>query len=107
MPNVKLNVIPNEMPNVMPDEPLKCKQCLLRDMQGKEADYYQSVLKYRKTLDVNHGVEDLIYEERLSACTKCDALVNGVCKHCGCFVEMRAALQKNKCPNPGKNLWHL
>ena len=74
-------------------------------MQGKEAEYYQSVLKYRKTLSTEEGISDEAYEKRLVACLGCNALTNGTCTHCGCFVEMRAALSKNKCPNPTGDLW--
>ena len=30
---------------------------------------------------------------------ECDNLINGMCKICGCFVEMRAAVKKNYCPD--------
>ena len=86
-------------------ETVLCRQCLLRDMQGKEAEYYESVIRYRKTLDDKTGVSDNIYEERLAACIACDSLNNGTCLHCGCFVEMRAALKKMRCPDPGGKKW--
>ena len=86
-------------------ETVICRRCLLRDMQGKEAEYYESVLKYRKTLDEITGVSDTVYEERLTVCIACDALQNGTCFHCGCFVEMRAALRKMRCPDPNGDRW--
>ena len=85
----------------------QCKRCLLRDMQGKEAEYYESVLKYRKTLSKKDGVSDAVYEERLAACLACDALVGGTCKHCGCYVEMRAAAKKMRCPDPESDRWAI
>jgi len=76
-------------------------------MVGKEAEYYQSVLKYRKSLNEKQGVPDDVYEKRLEACLGCDALINGTCTHCGCFVEMRASLRKMKCPSPQGNKWEI
>jgi len=74
-------------------------------MQGKEADYYKNVIKYRKSLDNIQGVCDDEYEKRLSSCLNCNALTNGTCAHCGCYVEMRAALKKMQCPHPEGNRW--
>ncbi len=83
-----------------------CRRCLLADMQeGKEAEYYQSVLRYRKSLPSREGVTDDEYNTRLSACRACDALVNGMCSHCGCYVEMRAAAKRMCCPKPGGGCW--
>lgn len=82
-----------------------CRRCLLQDMQGKEAEYYQSVLRYRSSLPAAKGVTDAEYEKRLAACRTCDALVNGTCSQCGCYVEMRAASRRMACPMPGENRW--
>jgi hypothetical protein len=82
-----------------------CKRCLLQDLPGKEADYYQSVLRYRKSLPPKQGVTDEVYEQRLAACMDCDELVNGMCAQCGCYVQMRAAAKKMDCPHPGGSLW--
>ena len=37
-------------------------------------------------------------EERLSVCKQCDYLNAGMCKACGCYVEMRAAMKARICP---------
>ena len=39
-----------------------------------------------------------LYEERLSVCKECDMLLTGMCRSCGCYVELRAAVTKNYCP---------
>jgi len=38
------------------------------------------------------------YERRLSKCTECERLADGMCRACGCYVELRAAKTSNKCP---------
>ena len=39
------------------------------------------------------------YERRLSKCRECDHLLSGMCRICGCFVEMRAAIVVRHCPD--------
>ena len=39
------------------------------------------------------------YRRRLEVCKSCDSLENGMCRECGCFVELRAAARKNYCPS--------
>jgi len=89
----------------MTDKTALCRRCLLQDLNGEEADYYQSVLRYRKSLSQKQGVPDEVYESRLNSCLACDELVNAICKQCGCYVQMRAAAGKMKCPHPGGNRW--
>jgi len=49
-------------------------------------------------LDVDIKSPDVLYEERLSICIECDMLLAGMCRKCGCYVELRAAVTKNYCP---------
>lgn len=74
-----------------------CKKCLL-DKLFEEKEY-QHLQDYIKNLDEYIKTEDKEYKERLGICMKCDNLINGMCKICGCFVEMRAAVKKNHCPD--------
>ena len=74
-----------------------CKKCLL-DKLFEEKEY-KHLQDYIKNLDEYIKTEDKEYKERLGICMKCDNLINGMCKVCGCFVEMRAAVRKNYCPN--------
>ena len=51
-------------------------------------------------------VPDETYEQRLDCCAACEYLREGVlCAWCGCFVQFRARLKNNFCPNPKGNLW--
>lgn len=79
-------------------EPLRiCKKCLLKDME--ENEYYESVAEYVSLLAPEVKASEELYEKRLAICKECDRLVSGICRSCGCFVEMRAAVEKNRCPS--------
>jgi hypothetical protein len=74
-----------------------CKRCLLDKLfEEKEYEHMQD---YIRNLDKDIKTEEKEYKERLNLCMQCCNLVNGMCKICGCFVEMRAAVKKNYCPN--------
>lgn len=75
----------------------RCRKCLTRDMAGKEA-YFRSLREYIENLDPEIRVSDTIYEERLSVCRQCDLLLDGMCRSCGCYVELRAAVARRSCP---------
>lgn len=77
-----------------------CKKCLLREM--KESEYFHNMYEYIEALDSEIRTPEALYEERLSSCKECDHLMNGMCRICGCFVEMRAAAVKNYCPGTPK-----
>ncbi len=73
-----------------------CRKCLTRDMD--RAEYFQNLHDYIAGLDEELKVEEPLYEKRLSLCKECDLLLDGMCRACGCFVELRAAMKKNACP---------
>ena len=73
-----------------------CRKCLTRDMD--QAAYFQNLHDYIAGLDEELKVEEPLYEKRLSFCKECDLLLDGMCRACGCFVELRAAIKKNSCP---------
>ena len=86
------------MTNLMEGEPRRfCRKCLLRDMPGE--DYFTSLKKYIEGLDRRDRVSSEVYEQRLSLCLECKNLLSGMCRKCGCFVELRAAMRKNDCPD--------
>lgn len=74
-----------------------CRKCLIRDMEGRE-DYLRSLREYIDNLDVDIKSPPKLYEDRLAVCRECDLLLEGMCRSCGCYVELRAAVEKNSCP---------
>ena len=77
-------------------------RCLLK--QAGEAELAQTVSEYISTLDPEIKAEEELYRSRLEICGSCDSLNSGMCVKCGCYVEMRAAVKKNRCPSEDK-LW--
>lgn len=75
-----------------------CKKCLTRDMIGQE-EYFRSLHDYIENLDADIKTPHTLYEERLGICKECDMLLEGMCRKCGCYVELRAAVVKNICPD--------
>lgn len=63
-----------------------------------DASYFQNMYEYIAQLDADKKTEHQLYEQRLMLCKECEQLLNGMCRVCGCFVEMRAAVAKNCCP---------
>ncbi len=74
-----------------------CRKCLTRDMVGKE-EYFRSLREYIANLDPDIKADGALYEERLAVCKECDLLLEGMCRICGCYVELRAVVAKNICP---------
>lgn len=72
-----------------------CLQCLLREMD-QEA-YMENLYAYIERLDEDIKTDKALYEERLSVCKTCNYLTEGMCRACGCFVELRAAVKTNSC----------
>lgn len=75
-----------------------CRRCLTREMAGQE-EYFASLREYIENLDMDIKAPASLYEERLSVCKECDLLFQGMCRTCGCYVELRAAISRNACPN--------
>ncbi len=80
-----------------------CKKCLLYEAGEKVT--YDEIMSYVSTLDKNDLVSEDLYCERISKCKKCDFLISGMCRKCGCYVEIRARLKNTDCPNYDKKLW--
>lgn len=74
-----------------------CKRCLLREMADQE-EYFRSLKDYIENMDPDIRASGRLYEERLAVCRKCEMLMQGTCRKCGCYVELRAAVVKNVCP---------
>lgn len=76
----------------------RCRRCLTRDMAGQE-ETFRSLHEYIANLDSDIRTEEILYEKRLSVCRECDMLLQGMCRKCGCYVELRAAIGTNVCPD--------
>lgn len=74
-----------------------CRRCLTRDMIGQE-EYFRSLREYIENLDVDIKAPEPLYESRLEVCRECEFLLEGMCRSCGCYVELRAAVAGNACP---------
>ena len=73
-----------------------CKKCLVRDFDSGEL--FRTLQDYIARMDEDIKTPEEEYEKRLTICTECESLRNGMCGICGCYVEMRAAVRTNYCP---------
>ena len=73
-----------------------CRKCLTADMDEKK--YFENLHAYIANLDEELKAGQPLYEKRLAVCKSCDLLADGMCRACGCFVELRAVMRKNVCP---------
>lgn len=74
-----------------------CKKCLLRE-QAK--DVYATIQELLDQMDPALKAPPELYEARLARCVACEKLLSGMCRVCGCFVEVRAAAKAQTCPDP-------
>jgi len=79
-----------------------CRRCLLWELE--DSDHTRHIYEYIASLPEDVKAEEAVAKGRLEACRSCDCLVNGMCKLCGCYVEVRAAKKGQSCPNP-EPLW--
>jgi hypothetical protein len=79
----------------MDEKKRHCIKCLLREMD-KQA-YMDNLYDYIERLEADIKTDQDLYEKRLSICKSCDYLSEGMCRACGCFVELRAAIKTNVC----------
>lgn len=80
-----------------------CRRCIALSETGENLK--KSIEEYVASLNKEIKVSDDVYSCRLSKCNECDALVNGLCKYCGCFVMARAAKKNMYCPYPKNKKW--
>ena len=91
---------------IMEEELLRKNLCLIKsvaDRAGveiilafKSFAMWRSFPIFREYID--HSTASSVYEARLAHCKTCDDLYQGMCRICGCYVELRAAMKKNRCP---------
>lgn len=75
-------------------------RCLLK--QAGEEELLKNIREYIDNLSEDIKAEEELYKKRLSICTDCGKLLNGICGKCGCYVEMRAAVKSNRCPSENR-----
>lgn len=63
-----------------------------------DAEYFQNLASYIENLSPDDKAKEEVYRSRTAICKDCDHLEAGLCRACGCYVELRAALKEKKCP---------
>jgi predicted Zn-ribbon and HTH transcriptional regulator len=81
----------------------ECKRCLL--LEAGESVTYDEIMSYVSTIDKKELVDANIFDYRISQCKQCDYLIAGMCRKCGCYVEVRARLKNVSCPNFDDRRW--
>lgn len=76
---------------------VECRKCLLEKLGNKQLS--ERIRLTVEAIPEAERVSDGDYHERLSKCQECEWLLNGMCRRCGCFVEVRAAKKRQGCPD--------
>ena len=80
-----------------------CFKCLLEDLD--ESEIFKSVKEMIDAIpEENRTVPDE-YHRRLEICRACESLISGTCVKCGCYVELRARLKNQDCPDVDNKRW--
>ncbi len=74
-----------------------CRKCL--PGQKNEEAFYEDLSRYIQRMDEELKVDQQTYEKRLGICSSCERLMSGMCRLCGCFVELRTVQKVRKCPD--------
>lgn len=75
---------------------IRCKKCLLREMANE--DMYHRIQRTIDAIPPKLRCSKGEYDARLELCKECEKLIGGMCRVCGCFVEVRAAKKSEHCP---------
>ena len=79
------------------DTPI-CRRCLLQEFaEGKKL--YELIQEVLEAIPEGERAAEAVYQRRLARCRACDWLANGMCRQCGCYVEVRAAKARQHCPD--------
>lgn len=74
----------------------RCLRCLLEEFD--EAAYIRTLKDHIEATPERERTPPDVYNKRLAACKHCDYLTAGTCTACGCYVELRAASWRGRCP---------
>lgn len=77
-----------------------CKRCLLSEF-GSE-DIKKTISELIEATPEEKKTDKSTYDKRLSICKECDELIEGMCRKCGCYVELRALQKVRKCPHENR-----
>ena len=81
----------------------QCKRCLLLESGQKSTS--EEVNALIEQIDDECKVDSEGYSARLKLCKSCDFLISGMCRKCGCYVELRAIQKALHCPNADDIKW--
>ena len=62
-----------------------------------ESAEYRNLYAYIEGLEEGSALPEIFMKSGWR-CKNCDLLLSGMCRACGCFVELRAAIAANRCP---------
>lgn len=77
-----------------------CKRCLIDELDFDEV--YEDIKQYIREFPSDKRILEEEYSQRLAICRECDELENGICRKCGCFVELRALKKGMYCASEDK-----
>lgn len=78
-----------------------CRKCELAKQYGGGLEEY--LLRYLAQLTPEEQAEDVTYARRLACCGKCTWYGEHMCRACGCYVQLRAAVKGQNCPYENGN----
>lgn len=81
----------------------ECKKCLL--YEAGEKITLAEIEAYINTLQQDIKADNDTFLSRISFCKECDYLISGMCRKCGCYVEVRARIKSNNCPDVNNRKW--
>lgn len=82
---------------------VQCKRCLL--LESGEKSSFEEIRALIDQMDNNSKLGRKEYISRLNFCKKCEFLISGMCRKCGCYVELRAIQKNQHCPNADDVKW--
>ena len=81
----------------------ECKKCLLYEAGEKVTS--GEIEAYINTLPQDIKADNDTFLNRISFCKRSDYLISGMCRKCGCYVEVRARIKSNNCPDVNNRKW--
>ena len=73
-----------------------CRKCELAKQYGGGLEEY--LLRYLAQLTPEELAEDVTYARRLACCGQCTWYSEHMCRACGCYVQLSAAVKGQNCP---------